>query len=159
MQTAAADLLEREALRAWIATPVAIQVSVCGAGLEPESVRGFAVSLDDVGALTIGIVDEQAPRLLALLEPGVQVAVNLTDPLNFRGRQLKGPLLAVEEPSAEAARAATQYFERFTVVLAKIGMTPQICRGLFKTGATRFVRIQPQELFDQTPGATAGDRL
>ncbi len=151
--------LDLEALRAWIVAPVAIQLAACGEGLAPQSVRGFGVSFDDSGALRVGIVDEQCPKLLAALRVGQPLAVNLTHPLTFHGRQFKGPLLELQEPSAEAAQAAQQYFGEFTELVAKIGLTPVQCRGFFKTGATRFLRMKPEQMFDQTPGASAGQRL
>jgi hypothetical protein len=159
MQNDVARPLDIEALRAWIEAPVAVQVAACGEDLKPQSVRAFGVSFDPAGNLRVALVDEQCPELLAALRLGRPVAVNLTHPLTFLGRQLKGPLLELAEPSLEAERAAQQYFGRFVVVLAKIGLTPEQCRGLFKSGAARFLRMRPAELFDQTPGAGAGARL
>lgn len=74
----------------------------------PQSVRCYGVQLDDDDTLRVGLIDAQAPRLLVALRQADRVAINLTHPITFRGRQLKGPLVEVEEPSAAAATAAQQ---------------------------------------------------
>ena len=144
-------------LRSCIDEPVAIQLATVGADLVPQSVRGFGVRLDDSGALCVGFVDAQAPEFLAPLRSSRRLAVNLTHPTTFRGRQLKGPLLDIEEPSAPAEQAAREYFARFMVELGRIGLTPEQCRGMFRSGPTRWIRMQPVEQFNQTPGPGAGE--
>jgi hypothetical protein len=146
------------ALQDWIRDPIAVQVAASAPGLKPESVRGFAIRIQG-DALAVGVVDAQAPRLLAVLREAPQVAINLTHPLTFHGRQFKGPLVELAEPSVEAAEAASEYFARFLVAVAQIGLTAEQCSGLFKTGPTRWVRMQPLEVFNQTPGPGAGARL
>jgi hypothetical protein len=146
------------ALSEWIQGPVAVQIAATGAGLTPESVRGFGVRIDD-DRLSVALVDAQAPRLLQALRDSQRVAVNLTHPLTFHGRQFKGPLVELQEPSDDAAAAARDYFARFTAVLGKLGLTPEQCRGMFFTGPTRWVCLRPLEQFNQSPGADAGARL
>lgn len=146
------------ALQEWIRDPIAVQVAATAPGLAPESVRGFGIRIEG-DTLAVGIVDAQAPRLLAVLREAPQVAINLTHPLTLHGRQFKGPLVELAEPTAEAAEAASAYFARFVVAVAQIGVTPEQSRGLFKTGPTRWVRMQPLEVFNQTPGPGAGTRL
>ena len=143
-------------LRSCIEEPVAIQLATVGADLAPQSVRGFGVRLDDSGALCVGFVDAQAPKFLAPLSFSRRLAVNLTHPITFRGRQLKGPLLEIEPPSAAAEQAAREYFARFVLELGRIGLTPEQCRGMFRSGPTRWIRMQPVEQFNQTPGPGAG---
>ena len=151
--------LDLQALRAWIEEPVAIQLATSGVELAPQSVRGFGVRFDDDDTLRVGLVDAQAPAFLAALREAGRLAVNLTHPTTFHGRQLKGPLVEIEEPSAGAAQAAREYFARFVVALAQIGLTPDQCRGMFHTSPTRWIRVRPEQLFNQTPGVGAGARL
>lgn len=145
------------ALKQWIEEPVAVQIAAVGAS-GPESVRGFAVRIDG-DTLAVGLVDAQAPRLVTALREARTVAINLTHPLTFHGRQLKGPLVELHEPSLEAEQAAREYFGRFVIALAHIGLTPEQCRGMFLSGPTRWVRIRPHEMFNQSPGQGAGERL
>ena len=151
--------LDLTALRGFILEPVALQLAACDAALTPHSVRGFGVRIDADDALCVGLVDAQAPLLLEALRSSMRVAVNLTHPLSFQGRQVKGPVLEVAEPSAEAADAAHEYFARFAKILGQIGLTAEQCRGMFCDGPTRWIRMRADELFDQTPGAGAGAEL
>jgi hypothetical protein len=142
----------------WLREPVAVQIAAVGAGLIPESVRGFGVKAEGE-TLAVGLIDAPAPRLIEALRSSRRVAVNLTHPLTFHGRQFKGPLIELEEPSQDAAAAAEEYFLRFSAALAKMGLTLQQCRGMFFSGPTRWVRMQPLEQFNQSPGPGAGARL
>ena len=151
--------MNMQELRSCIEEPVAIQLATVGADLVPQSVRGFGVRLDDSDALCVGFVDAQAPEFLAPLRVSRRLAVNLTHPVTFRGRQLKGPLIEIEPPSAAAEQAAREYFVRFAAQLARIGITPEQCRGMFCSGPTRWIRMQPMEQFNQTPGPGAGQRF
>jgi hypothetical protein len=146
------------ALGEWIREPVAVQITAAGADLQPESVRGYGVRVDG-DILSVGLIDAQAPRLITVLRGSTRVAINLTHPLTFHGRQFKGPLVELQEPSVDAALAAQEYFARFVAALGKIGLTPEQCRGMFSTGPTRWVRIRPLEHFNQSPGPGAGARL
>lgn len=150
--------MKLEALREWIVDPVAIQIATCDESGVPFSVRGFGVGLDGA-TLRVGVIDVQARELLPVMQRTRRIAINLTHPSTFVGRQLKGPLVAIDEPTAEAAAAAREYFGRFVIALAPQGLTPEQCRGMFHSSATRWLRMQPQAIFDQTPGALAGRPL
>jgi hypothetical protein len=150
--------MKLEALREWIVGPVAIQIATCDETGAPFSVRGFGVDLEGA-TLRVGVIDVQARELLAVMQRTRRIAVNLTHPNTFVGRQLKGPLVAIDEPSPEAAAAAQEYFGRFVIALASQGLTPEQCRGMFHSSATRWLRLQPQAIFDQSPGALAGRAL
>jgi hypothetical protein len=151
--------LDLTALRGFIVEPVALQLAACDAALTPHSVRGFGVRIDPDDVLCVGLVDAQAPSLLRALRSSMRVAVNLTHPLSFVGRQVKGPVLEVAEPSTDAAEAAREYFVRFAKILGQIGLTPEQCRGMFCEGPTRWIRMRADDMFDQTPGAGAGAQL
>jgi hypothetical protein len=147
-------------ISATLAKTVAIQVATSGEGLAPQSVRGFGVEYDaDAGVLSVLVCDAQATRLVAALRSSQFVALNLTDPVTFRGIQAKGPLVAIEEPSDEAARAAARYFEEFSNALASVGFKSAQVRGFFHHRSARWIRMRPAELFNQTPGPGAGAAL
>jgi hypothetical protein len=150
--------MKLEALRDWIAAPVAIQIATSDETGSPFCVRGFGVGLDGA-VLRVGVIDAQARELLAVMSRTRRIAVNLTNPDTFLGRQLKGPLVAIEEPSPDATRTALAYFGEFVKALARQGLTPEQCQGMFHSSAARWLRMQPQAIFDQSPGATAGRPL
>jgi hypothetical protein len=147
--------MKLEALREWIAAPVAVQIATCDEAGAPFCVRGFGVGLEGA-VLRVGVIDAQARELLEVLERTRRIAVNLTHTDTFIGRQLKGPLVSIDEPSADAAQAALSYFGEFVKALSRQGLTAEQCRGMFHSSATRWLRMQPQAIFDQSPGATAG---
>jgi hypothetical protein len=152
--------MDPSVISALLAKVVAIQLSTVGEGLMPESVRGFGVELDaGANVLSVLVCDAQTSRLVAALRKSERLAVNLTDPVVFRGLQVKGPLVCIEEPSDEAASAAARYFEQFVVALGPIGFKPAQLRGFFHHGKARWIRMRPVELFNQTPGPGAGAAL
>jgi hypothetical protein len=152
--------MNTEALIACIEAPVAIQLATRGEGLAPSSLRGFGVRFDaKPGVLSLGVIDAQAERFLTALRGSRQLAVNLTHPATFRGLQLKGPLLEIEEPSLDAEHAARSYYAHFVELLSSVGIMPAQCRGFFHSGKARWVRMQPLSMFNQTPGPGAGNAV
>jgi hypothetical protein len=151
--------MDFDELRQLLQGPLAIQVATSGEDLAPYMVRGFGVEL--IGdELRVGVVEAQAALLLATLRRTRRIAVNLSHPNRFVGRQLKGPLVAIDEPSAEAAKAAADYLERFAQAIAAFGVNRQQAQGMFfSKSPILWVRMKPQDYFDQSPGSGAGKRL
>ncbi len=151
--------MDLDALRQLIQETLAIQVATSSEDLVPYMVRGLGVGL--IGdELRVAVVEAQAVAFLSTLRRTRRIAVNLTHPLTFVGRQVKGTLVAIDEPSEEAALVAADYFARFVRVIEPIGMTPQQARGMFLSASpTCWVRMKPQDFFDQTPGSGAGRQL
>jgi len=150
--------MKLEALREWITEPVAIQIATADETGTPFSVRGFGIG-STATELHVGVIDSQARELLEVMRRTRRIAVNLTHPNTLLGRQLKGPLLRIDEPSVEAAHEAVAYFGRFVKALALLGLTPEQCHGMFHAGSTRWLRMQPDAIFDQSPGAMSGRAL
>ncbi len=140
---------------------VAVQLAAAGPGLVPESVRGFGAVLDaEAGVLSLIVLDEQSVAFREAAARAGTFAVNLTDPLTFRGLQLKGPLVAIEEASNDARAAANTYFGAFGATLARVGFQAAQLRGFFHGhGGARWVRMRPEHVFNQTPGPGAGAPL
>jgi hypothetical protein len=147
-------------LSAQLAGPVAVQLATADAELRPRSVRGLGAAFDEPsGVLSLVVAVAQAGALLTALERSRKLAVNLTHPVTLHGVQVKGPLVRIEAPSSEAAEAARRYFEGFVEALAKVGFKPAQLQGMYCSGDTLWVRMQPVELFNQTPGPGAGKAL
>jgi len=143
-------------LRDLLQNVVAIQLAAAAPGLVPESVRGFGVAFDGE-ALSLVVLDEQSMAFRSAAASAGRIAVNLTNPRTFRGLQVKGPLLGIDEASSEARAAATTYFEAFEQALGQVGFKPPQLRGFFcRRGGARWVRVRLETLFNQTPGAGAG---
>jgi hypothetical protein len=151
--------MDFDELRQLIQGPLAIQLATSSEDLVPFMVRGLGVEL--LGEeLRVAVIEAQAAMLLATLRRTRRVAINLTHPNTFLGRQVKGPLVAIDEPSADAAKVAADYLERFAEAIAAIGVTRQQAQGMFFSNSpTCWVRMKPLECFDQSPGSGAGRRL
>jgi len=138
--------------------PLALQVATSSEELVPYVTRGFGAVVTGE-ELRVVVIEAQAMELLATLRRTGRIAINLTHPKTFVGRQVKGSLVGIDEPSDEAAATAAEYLERFAAVVADIGLTRQQAQGMYIAGPASWVRMRPQHLFDQTPGTTAGRQL
>src|SRR5690349_13750854 len=109
--------MDLDELRQLISGPLAIQIATSSEDLVPFMVRGLGADL--IGEeLRVAVIEAQAVTLLSTLRRTRRVAVNLTHPNTFLGRQVKGPLIAIDQPSAEAAKAAADYLEHFAQAIA-----------------------------------------
>ena len=150
--------MDFDALRELTQEIQAIQVATSSETLVPYLTRGFGVALTGE-ELHVVVIEAQAVELLTTLRRTRRISINLTHPITFLGRQVKGPLLGIDEPSEEAAKVAADYLERFAEIVASIGLTRQQAQGMFLAGPASWVRMRPQHLFDQSPGAAAGRQL
>ena len=152
--------MNTEPIERMLTGPLALQLASASAKLVPESVRGFGIDYDAARALVSFIVlDAQSARFRAAVESSRQLAVNVTNPVTFVGIQLKGPVVGIDEPTAETAAAAARYFEGFSRALLSVGFEQRQLRGFFHAGAARWIRMRPTHLFNQTPGTGAGRPL
>lgn len=152
--------MNTDALVSQLRRPVAIQLCTVGPDLRPQSVRGFGVDYEaKPGLLSLVVLDAQSAAFRAALVSSGRLAVNVGDPVTFEGLQLKGPLVALEEPSTAAAHVAARYFEIFCATLTTIGYERENTQGFFHRGPARWVRFRPEEIYNQTPGPGAGKAL
>lgn len=152
--------MNTEAIERMLSGPLALQLASAGAGLAPESVRGFGIDYDGArGLVSFVVLDAQSARLRAAVASSGQLAANLTNPVTFVGIQLKGSVVSVEEPNDETAAVAARYFDGFSRALLSVGFEQHQLRGFFHGGAARWLRMRPTHLFSQTPGIGAGQPL
>lgn len=139
---------------------VAVQLATAGEDLQPRSVRGLGAAFDPAsGLLSLVVASAQARVFLAALERSRRLAVNLTNPVTLRGVQVKGPLVRIEATSPEASAAARNYFDDFVTTLVGTGFRPEQLQGMYHPGDAVWVRMQPLEIYNQTPGPGAGKAL
>jgi len=147
-------------LRALLEQTVALQLATVDEGLVPRSVRALGVSFDaESGLLSLALSDAQSVAFRAALGRAGRLAVNLTNPVTFQGVQVKGPLVRLEEASVDAVAAVARYRETFLGALESVGFQRAKVAGLFCTGPARWVRMEPREIYNQTPGPGAGALL
>ncbi len=138
---------------------VSILIGTCDAGLRPETMRSVGAQVAaDRQHVTAWINAELAQRTLANLKINPRIAAVFTRPMDHRSVQLKGDVVEVR-PGTDAERTLSErYLAGFVEQLYCIGMPRAMTRRLrfWPSVAITFVTT---ELFQQTPGPGAGQRL
>jgi hypothetical protein len=128
----------------------------------PEAAEAVVLELDaESGIAEVGVNVRFVRNTLANLRDNGRVAVVISRAWDdHRSVQVKGRCLEVTGPVVDAERVAPR-----TEVLAKVLVTfglPQDVADDFRTirhDPYYLVRVQIEEVFDQTPGPNAGRRL
>jgi hypothetical protein len=128
--------------------------------LRPELARvwGMAVSPDG-RQLTFCVEAPPGSRMRANLERGSRVAVTATKPTSYRSTQIKGRLRGIWEPTEEDLARALGQRDAFATDVVPLGIEP--ARGVrFMRDEVLFAAaIDVEEIYDQTPGPSAGTAL
>lgn len=144
----------------FIEAPMAIQVASRDAQLRPALVRAWGISATADGkSFDVFLSVRQSEQVLANLRANGTCAINVADPVDLRGVQIKGraEVLGPVDDSTRARieRYRDDLFERFSL----IGFPREGCMGLWCGGEFARVRVRPTRLYDQTPGDGAGNRI
>jgi len=73
--------------------------------------------------------------------------------------QLKGVATVVGEPDAADLERVERHLRSFVAEADRIGAPPELARRMFVGAGLVAVQFSIDEVFDQTPGPTAGRRL
>jgi hypothetical protein len=95
----------------------------------------------------------------ANLEQNGAVAVGFSPPTIARAVQLKGVATVVGEPDAADLERVERHLRSFVAEAERIGAPPELARRMFVGAGLVAVQFSIDEVFDQTPGPTAGRRL
>jgi len=95
----------------------------------------------------------------ANLESNGAVAVGFCPPTVARAVQLKGVATVVGEPEADDLERAERHFGMFAAETAQIGAPAHFPERLFARSGLFAIKFSIDEVFDQSPGPTAGRRL
>ncbi|MGZ3418640.1 MAG: pyridoxamine 5'-phosphate oxidase family protein [Polyangiales bacterium] len=138
---------------------VSLLVGTRDESLLPEAVRavGATVSTDRT-RVTLLFNEAVSARTLANIEAGSAVAVTFSRPIDHRTVQLKGPVASVRAGTDADRVVAERYLSAFTEALYLVGMSRALVRRVRVWPAVA-VEVAIAELFQQTPGPTAGERL
>ncbi|TPM90941.1 hypothetical protein [Mesorhizobium sp. B2-1-3A] len=143
-----------------LAGPVMILVSTRNAAFRPAIGRGTgAAHVASLGCIDVLVSRTQWPEVVENAALGAPVAVTMVRPHDYRAFQVKGSILAVS-PADDADRARAQnYISEMLVVMEALGVTPhQLSHTLVDSDLLR-IRFQPTDVFSQSPGPGAGERL
>ena len=137
---------------------VAVVVATAGPDGRPALTRGWGPSYDEASAtVTLAVTAPAGSPTLANLESNGAIAVTLSEPLTYRTVQMKGTVKHIEAPSEENRTRVHEHLDRFVADVAQLGITSG-ADGLF-LGDLRAVSFVIEELYDQTPGDSAGKKL
>jgi hypothetical protein len=95
----------------------------------------------------------------ANLERNGAVAVGFSPPTIARAVQVKGVAGAVGEPEADDLERVERHLGLFVAEAERIGAPAELPRRMFASTGLVAVKFSIDEVFDQTPGPTAGRRL
>lgn len=150
-------------LLALLAGPIAISIASRDAGLRPSVVHAYGCRVVGDGArLRLFVLSDEARQLLADITANGEVATVYSDVRSFRSLQIKGSDAVIEPFDAEDAAAHVKHHRITAAELVALGYAAPLAHGYFsapnKAGLVT-VAFTPEDIFQQTPGPGAGDRL
>ncbi|WP_374309567.1 hypothetical protein [Dongia sp.] len=153
---------------ALLARPIAISVAGRDAELRPSVAHAYGCRV--VGAagpgqpmkIRVFVLRDEARRVLADIAANGEVATVYSDVRSFRSLQIKGHDAVIDAFDAEDAVARTAHHRLTADELVALGYAAPLAHGYFSTpkhGDFVTVSFSPQDVFQQTPGPGAGDKL
>jgi hypothetical protein len=142
-----------------IASGVDVYVATCDAELEPESMFGMGVrALADRKTLMVYLPQALAAATLRNLEDNGRIAVTMNRPSDLKAVQLKGRFVSVR--ASDDVDREFQLIFRAALVdqLEAVGVPRSVTRRLVWWPSFA-VEIAVDDVFGQTPGPRAGERL
>lgn len=146
-------------LIAFIESGLSTLVGTRSADLMPESVRGLgAKGWADRRGLSVYVPAENGRRTIENLRNNGRVAITFSRPLTHVTIQVKGEVVGIREGTA-ADRGAVEIYRRlFGAHLAECGLSLHVSQRM-RIWPLVVIDVAVHEVFGQTPGPGAGDRL
>jgi hypothetical protein len=126
----------------------------------PRATRAWSCEVVDASRCRLRIVfsDNSAAIVDALRSGTGRVAVTSADVATLESVQVKGPVVTVEPTTPHDDALVAHHGELLVEVIHRTdGMPVDVLRRFLPT-TTIAVEIEVEEVFDQTPGPTAGSR-
>lgn len=142
-----------------LASGVVMYVGTRSRDLFPESVFAMGARVDcEKGVVTVFLPGATSASTLENLQDNGQIAVALTRPSDHKSLQIKGRALAVRDGTASDRDLQSVHRAALTEQFASVGIPRGLTRriGWWPSVA---VDIELQEIFAQTPGPRAGERV
>jgi hypothetical protein len=139
---------------------VAVGVATRDDDLRPEFARGWGPEVSADGrSVRLCVAAPAGSRVRANLERNGAVAVGFSPPTIARAVQVKGVATVVGEPEAADLERVELHLRSFVAEAARIGAPAELSQRMFVRTGLVAVQFSINEVFDQTPGPTAGRRL
>ena len=113
----------------------------------------------DGRSLRLCVMAPEGSRMRANLERNGAVAVGFSPPTIARAVQVKGVAVHVAEPEAADLERAERHLQAFAAEAERIGAPAELSRRMFVGTGLVAIGFSIEEVYDQTPGPTAGRRL
>lgn len=120
----------------------------CGAYFDPE-----------VGDVALLASSTQWPDFYANARSGAPIALTVCRPDNYKSLQIKGQIAGVTLATDDQAERAQRYIDGMLAVMAPLGISRLQLSTVFSNADLVAIRFWPADLFIQTPGPEAGERL
>jgi len=142
-----------------IATGPSLLMGTRDATLLPETTRLTGIVLGpDADALTVFVPSASADKALANLKDNGQIAITCSHPATHVTYQLKGKATSMRRARAPEQEIVDRYRAEFSRRLEEVGVSVDVSSRLSGWPA-HAIRVQVLEIFEQTPGPGAGERL
>jgi hypothetical protein len=146
-------------LAAFVRSGVATVVATRDDDLGPEIARAWGAEVSTDGAsVTLCVPAPPGSKTLANLEGNGAFTATFVLPTTYRAVQIKGTVLDVCEPTPEQLARFEEHVAAFIDQAEQIGITPKQVHALVEPEYVA-VTFSVRELYDQTPGPSAGSRL
>ena len=150
-----------EANAAFVQRHTSMNVAGRDAQNRPAIARGLGCRVsDDRLRITVFLSTTHSGQVLPCLRENGAIAMAVTRPTTHETLQFKGRVLDIAPLSADDRAAMAAYQDSFVEELAKPGYRPEFTRTLL-AGSEDSVAVvfEPTEMFNQTPGPKAGEKL
>ena len=139
---------------------VAVMVATRDDDLRPVLARGWGPHVSEDGqSASVCVAAPEGSRMRANLASNGSIAITLSPPTIARGVQLKGAVNTLRAPDAGELQRALEQLEAFNAGAEAVGVGPGLARRLFVEPGLALTSFSIDEVFDQTPGPNAGQRL
>ncbi|MBT9613201.1 MAG: pyridoxamine 5'-phosphate oxidase family protein [Burkholderiales bacterium] len=150
-----------EANAAFLPHRTSMNVAARDAQNRPAVARGLGCRVSaDRRKLTVYLSTTHSAQVLQCLRENGAIAVAVTRPKTHETLQLKGMVLDIAPLTADDRAAMIAYQDSFVDELAQIGYRTEFTRTLL-AGSEHCVAVvfEPTEMFNQTPGPKAGEKM
>jgi len=146
-------------LQQFISAGLSILVGSADRESRPFAVRAVAARVDGGGAeLLTYVPDVLAGTTLANVRRNPRLAVCFGRPEDHRTIQLKGPVLEVRPARDDEREVVDSYRVAFARTMAFVGLPPEVTMR-FALWPCHMLRVRVEQVFSQTPGPNAGERI
>jgi hypothetical protein len=140
-------------------TGVSVVVGTRDASLAPESTRAWGIRVSEDRASVIVFLTEAISRkTLQNLRENGQIAISCTRPTDHQACQIKGRLRTIRPADQRDGESSRRWHRDFVEELVAIGVPAELGEAWITEPALA-VDIEVTDVFEQTPGPGAGEKV